>query len=137
MLQEIRNIRASKNDLRRFGVILALALAAVVAIVWWRSDRFWAWLLAVSVILAVTGLLIPAVLRPLHRLWMAMAILLGWLTTRILLTAVFFLILTPIGLLASVAGRDPLRRRGVGDVTTYWIKRPRSAKTLTSYDRQF
>src|SRR3972149_7215658 len=89
----------------------------------WRQHPVLPWLLAgLALTLAAAAVLSPAGLRPVHRVWMRGADLLAWVNTRLVLGLVYFLVMTPIGLLMRLAGRDPLDRR-LGDRPSYWIAR--------------
>lgn len=73
--------------------------------------------------LAVLGLTVPMLLKPVYRVWMALAVVLGFIMTRVILTIVYYLIITPIGLLMRVFGKDPMQRRLDPDAPSYWIKK--------------
>ena len=73
--------------------------------------------------LAALGAAAPRLLSIPYRLWMSLALVLGFTITRLLLTAVFFLLITPVGLLMRLAGRDPMRRKLDPEAPTYWIPR--------------
>jgi len=62
-----------------------------------------------GVLLICAGLLAPTLLRVPNRIWWRFATVLGWINSRILLTVVFFAVLTPFGFLLRLFGRDPLR----------------------------
>ena len=57
------------------------------------------------------GLVAPRILAPAYRVWMKLAEVLAWINTRILLGVVFFGVVTPIGLVMRLLGRDPMRRQ--------------------------
>lgn len=124
---EIRALDTSKRSLRSFGYVVGLVLLGIALFVLWRRD--WA---ATSVVyglgsigglLVVLGLVAPLILRPIYKVWMALALALGYVMTRVLLTTVFFLIMTPIGLLMRLFGKDPMHRRLDPDVASYWIEK--------------
>ena len=66
------------------------------------------------------ALIYPRILAPLYRVWMVFGHALGWLNARLILGIVFFLLVTPIGLVMRLAGKDPLRLRRSG---SYWVVR--------------
>ncbi|WP_367892471.1 SxtJ family membrane protein [Marivirga harenae] len=66
-------------------------------------------LLYISVSIAVLGGLSPKVAQAINWLWMKLAFLLGWVNTRILLSIIFYLFLTPIALVSRLFTKDPLR----------------------------
>ena len=61
--------------------------------------------------LLVAGLVFPGHLSGVHRSWMALASAISKVTAPIMIGAVYFLVLTPAGLLMRVAGRNPIRQR--------------------------
>jgi len=60
----------------------------------------------------VLTMLVPAAFRPMAVVWLALSHALGWVSSKVLLTLVFYAIVTPVGLLRRLAGKDPLRLRG-------------------------
>jgi hypothetical protein len=68
--------------------------------------------------------------------WMIAALPLGWSVSHLVLAAVYFLVLTPIGLVMRAAGRDPLHRRFERQARSYWVKRE-SKIPMSRYFRQF
>ena len=75
-------------------------------------------------------------LRKIYKVWMKFAHALGWVNTRIILTLVYLLIMTPLALIFKVVGKDPMNRK-FGGQDSYWIKRESNAFDRDSYRRQF
>ena len=112
----------SKNagELRKFGLIMAAALAVVAALLLWRHRVAWPYLAGAAGIFAILGLAAPGVLRPIEKAWMTLA---GWMSvvaTTVILTLAFFLIVTPLGLVRRLLRRDPLRLRFDRGLDSYW-----------------
>ena len=97
---------------RSFGLAVGTVCGLLAVHALWRGSSDSSWVLgtlAVSLIgLALTH---PSWLRVPSAFWWRVARALGWLNSRILLSAFFFLVLTPVGLLARGGGWDPLRLR--------------------------
>ena len=91
---------------------------------------------AIAVLLTMIGLFVPVAARGFHRLWMGIAGVLGYVNSRILLTILYYLLLTPYGLISRVFGRDPLDRRGASR-DTYWVKRESTRQTQQQFERLF
>ncbi len=90
---------------------------------WWLyRGRFMAVAAALFVLgatLALLGAIYPRALVVPNRLWMGMAEAMGFVMTRVILGVVFFLFVTPIGLIRRLTGGDPLGRRGQR-TESYW-----------------
>ena len=68
---------------------------------------------------------------------MKFAFVLGWINTRLILGIFFYLILTPVGLIMRLFGRDPLHRKLDRKATTYWEKRGSVEFKRERYERLF
>jgi len=141
ILTEWRALDVSRAALRSFGRTVGLVFLALGAFMLWR--RGWVvtalpgTLLGVGGALVLLGLAVPALLGPLYRVWMLLAFALGFVMTRVLLTLVFFLVVTPIGLLRRALGHDTMRRRRDPSATTYWLPKPPVEDPRKAMERTF
>ena len=123
----------TSKQLRSFGLTVGGIFAVIgfwPIIFHYDGPRWWA--------VVVAGcLLIPAVALPkslfwIHRGWMAVGHVLGWINTRIILGLVFYAIVTPIGLIRRWLGKDPMGQQLRPDLDSYRVTRkPRPASHLT------
>jgi hypothetical protein len=86
--------------------------------------------------LVVIALLLPALARRFHVLWMKLAGVLGYVNSRILLSLVFYLIFVPYSLVMRLVGRDPLNRRKARR-ESHWIPREATRQTKEQFERLF
>ena len=86
--------------------------------------------------LAAAGLLTPALARRFHVFWMAIAVALGYVNSRVLLSILFYLVFAPYGFVSRLVKRDPLRRR-VAASESYWTPRNRTRQTREGFERLF
>jgi hypothetical protein len=132
-----RNSRSNTARLRTFGLTLGAVCTLVSGLAWWRGSGGWPYLLTAALLLAGSAVGAPILLRPVFKSWMLLAAGLNWLMTRLILSLLFYLVVTPIGLLARLAGKHGLERRWrVPELESYWVARngPRGKE---SYDRQY
>ena len=92
------------------------------------------YLIIISVIFLILGLLNSKLLSPLNNLWIKFGEILGKIIAPIVMAAVYFLILTPISLLVRLFGKDLIEMKFNNNVKSYWIKRK---KHLGTMDKQF
>ena len=128
----------SDRDAQARRTVLVVAAAAALLGGWslHRGRLVTAGALAAFSALVLVGFVVPVWARRFHDGWMRVASVLGYVNNRILITAVFFLAIVPLGLLARVLGRNRLGRRGVSDAT-YWVPRPTSRQTREGFERSF
>ena len=125
-----RNVpaRLTRAGARRFGMTMGLAFVALSAIAYWR-DRPTSSGILVSLGLAflAAAILIPDVLPPVHQAWMRGAQALSRITTPIILGVIYFVVITPVGLVLRAVGRDPLPSFRRGD--SVWHSRARAPRS--------
>lgn len=115
------------KELRTFGWIVGGALLALAGLLWWgvptRLGSARDILASIGTALIVLGTVYPTALREFRAGWFAVASALGWLNTRILLTLFYYGVVSPVGLVMRLFGRDPLDRKWSLDQPSYWIRR--------------
>jgi hypothetical protein len=126
-----------KAELRTFGLTVGVAFAVLGGISWWRGHVLpprimW----TAATLLILFGLVAPTLLAPVQKGWMAFATVLGHVNTRIILTVLFYAVLTPVGFVMRLF-RDPLDRTLGDGRTTHWIKRAPEPMDPKRYERQF
>ena len=100
------------NAERSFGVSVGGVLLAVAAFLWWRGRITGAaWSGALGAVLLLLGLIAPKLLKWPSALWWKLAMALGYVNARVILTIAFLLVLTPIACVWRLIGRDPLGKR--------------------------
>jgi len=123
-------------DLRRFGLTTGSAFLVLGAIFIFRHRPVGWPLASIGAFLLLFAVFTPSLLRFIYRPWMRLAGFLGSISSRILLTLLFFLVLTPIGFLQRRFGRQPIDLRFKTNDATYWQKRTASP-ALPDYEKQF
>lgn len=137
ILDQINNIESGKKDLRNFGIIMAVALSLIGSYLFWKESNYYPHIFGIAVAFLLLGLLLPVVLKPVHKVWMTISILLGWVMTRLILSVLFYLLVTPMGLLFRLFGKRFLNTKIDKDAESYWVMREESASKKEDYERQF
>jgi len=133
------NWHPTDRELRQFSGVWFPAFWLIVGLMvgfrtgWWQLV-FPAW--TAAAVLAAIGLLRPQLVRPIFVGWMVAAWPIGWVMSHLLLAGVYYLLITPLGLVMRLAGRDKLEMRRDHQATTYWTPRPPTPK-VSRYFRQF
>ena len=122
------SVKISSN--RSFGLLFFIVFLAISL---WplksQEDlRLWAFILAL--IFFVLGILNSKFLTPLNKLWMKFGIFLGSIISPVVMGVVFFIVVTPVGLIMRFLGKDLLRINKSKFVSTYWISREKQNSTM-------
>ena len=137
MLEEIKNIKSKKSDIRKFGITISIILMIIAGFLFLKEKESYQIFLTVGTILFMLGILVPAILKPIYWIWMIFATILGWIMTRIILSILFYVILTPIGLISRVFGKQFLELKWNKTNITYWNNRKIHLLEKTHYEKQF
>ncbi len=133
---EYQKLDRSPRGLRRFGLTVGLVILALGCFFLWRH-RGAGWpLTSIGTVLVVVAGLAPSSLKWVHGPWMMGSFVLGWMVTRILLTIVFFLVVTPIGLLQRLFGKRIIEVAFLPNAASYWQART-TRPMVEDYEKQF
>jgi Saxitoxin biosynthesis operon protein SxtJ len=122
---------------RRFGLTFAVVLLILTAILTLRGSTAWPVPMALALAFLALAALAPNSLKPLNRLWLWFGLALHKIVSPVVLIALFFVVITPIGILARLYGKDFLRLRFDREATTYWIDRQPPGPRPESMRNQF
>tara|TARA_B110001450_G_C17414901_1_gene397342 strand:- start:18 stop:407 length:390 start_codon:yes stop_codon:yes gene_type:complete len=119
-------MKNKKSSNRSFGVLFSIVF---LLIAFWpvlktnNINDLKVWGLVISAIFLTLGILKSKILTPLNILWMKFGIFLGKIVSPVVLAILFFLVVTPIGLLLKIFKKDILNLEINSKKKTYWIKR--------------
>jgi hypothetical protein len=133
----IKKITATSKELRKFGLMFAALCVLAAAYAIYKGSAIWPWFAGGAAFFLGTGLALRQLLRPIYIGWMTLAFALGWINTRVLLGVFFYVVLTPIGLVLRLTGKDLLNERIDRSAATYWKKRDHAAFNPKQCERQF
>jgi len=115
-----KNIRVSSN--KSFGIVFFIFFIAVSFYPLINYEEIKLWALILSLIFLILGLIDSSILTPLNLLWFKFGIFLGKVISPFIMGLVFFIVVTPIGLLMKLFKKDLLRLKK-SDKQSYWIER--------------
>tara|TARA_B100001029_G_C15048307_1_gene448771 strand:+ start:530 stop:907 length:378 start_codon:yes stop_codon:yes gene_type:complete len=118
---------------RSFGLLFFIVFALIALWPLMSGGQLRIWPVPISMIFLVLGLLNSKLLSPLNSIWVKLGELLGRIIAPIVMAIIYFTILTPIGLLMRIIGKDLLNIK-FSKNKSYWTKRE---KNVGSMKRQF
>jgi hypothetical protein len=133
------NRNPSHRELNLFGFIW-LGFFLLVAVGLWlklHSSVVSIALAAIAVVVPVVGWAVPSFMRVVYVGLSYLAWPIGFVVSHVLLGAVYYLLVTPIGLIMRTVGYDPMHRRFDPEAPSYWVERDGGERDPHSYFRQF
>lgn len=123
----VHEMKISQSIMRQFALVMGIMLGAIVPliIVWlndWELGLPAGLVASLGVVFLFIGILFPMALKKFYIVWMLLALGLGFIVTRIIITVVFYLMITPIGFIRRHLGtKDPIGLKINPDEETYWV----------------
>lgn len=127
----------SEKELRHFGLIVGGVFLVIGVWPWlWEGEAARSWALGIGAILALLGAFVPRVLSQIHKGWMFIGHVMGWINTRIILGFFFYVVLTPMGLVARLMGKDFMHMKPAANTeSSYRVLR--ASRDRTHFRHQF
>lgn len=128
------------KELRKFGLIWFPLFCGVLGTVLWHKTGIAPLAIAIYCLAPpafLLGLLAPRAVKPIFLGLMYLTFPIGWIISHILLAVIYFGVITPIGLILRLSGKDPMRRNVGRNVRTHWIPREDDGSDSSNYFRQF
>lgn len=133
----VREEALSPSSDRSFGLVMAAAFLLIAVVPWLFGHSFHLWAAICSAAFLVPALIAPRLLAPLNRLWLRFGLLLHKIVSPLALGIMFFLVITPMGLLMRAMGKTPLRLRFEPGASSYWIERKPPGPAPDTLNNQF
>ncbi|AXJ00425.1 hypothetical protein CYPRO_1161 [Cyclonatronum proteinivorum] len=138
----LQEIEFSRKKIRDFGLVMLFIPGLLIpAVLSWLAD--WS-ITSAAAIFALTGIFLfvftlvrPMALKGVYKGWMLLALLLALLTTKITISLVYFLVMTPIGLYRRYQNDDPISMKADSQKESYWVDRKEQRPTPESYEKQY
>ena len=136
MIAELNSIKSSRKDLKNFGFTIGFILLIIGVFFFVREKDLFVYFFSIGSILIILGGIAPLILKPFYKIWMIFAVIIGWIMTRIILSVLFFSIITIIGLFTRLIGKDFLNLKSKSN-ESYWNIRNKEHELNQDYEKQF
>jgi len=137
IVEEIKTIKSGKSDLCQFGITMGIVLILFGGLFLWCDKDYYIYLFIIAAAFIILGLAVPFVLKPIHKVWMTISIILGWIMTRVILSILFYLVVTPTSWLARLFGKRFLDLKIDKNARSYWIPKKELKVNKADYEKQF
>lgn len=130
-------INSSRIELKKFGLTIGTVLLIISAAMFYYSSELKFQFGIAGLVLIILGYVFPKILLPFQKVWMGLALVLGFIMSRLILTLLFYLVITPIGLIAKLAKKDFLDLSINKTKESYWNYREKKEYQKLNSERQF
>ena len=133
----MENIKTNKAALRKFGLMMGVFFSIVAAVLFIKHRQSALPGAIVALVFFSIAISTPTLLKYLYIIWMKLAFILSWFNTRLLLCVIFYLVLSPVGLVMRIFRVDLLERRFNPGLDSYWKAREKTTLAKRDYTKQF
>ena len=120
----------SQSSNKSFGLLFFVVFLIIGLWPLKNGDNLNFYLIVISVIFLILGLINSKLLSPLNKLWIKFGEALGGIIAPIVMALIYFVILTPVSLIVRIFGKDLLGLKFLKEKKTYWIKRKKNLGTM-------
>ena len=130
----MKNLKKEKNKSNKsFGIVFFIFFLIIALWPLMNDGEIRIWSIILALLFLILGLINSKILTPLHRLWIKLGYFLGYFVSPIIMGIIFFLIISPVGIIMRLFGKDTLMKK-YSKKSTYWIQRE---KKINSMKKQF
>ena len=115
---------------RNFGFVFFIVFLIISLWPLQHEGQIRIWSIVISLIFLILSLMNSKLLTPLNQLWSRFGLLLGNIVAPIVMGLVFFLVVTPVGIVMRIMGKDLIRKKLNKNNKSYWIKREKPIGTM-------
>ena len=126
----LNNSKIKINSNRSFGIVFFFVFVIVSLWPLINENSLRVWSIFVAIIFLILGLMNSKLLTPLNILWFKFGKLLGFIIAPIVMGIVFFVVITPTGLILKIIGKDLLNNKYNNKIKSYWINRGKLKSTM-------
>ena len=137
IIDDIKAIDTSPKKIRDFGITFFVILGLIGGALIYKGHDLGYLMIGLGVLFLVAGLWVKGSLKALYKIWMGLAVVIGFFMSRIVLSVLFYVVLTPLGLIMRALGKDLLNRRWEQEAKSYWIRKERRPFDKKRYEKLF
>ena len=126
-----------KKQIRRFGLIAFIFFGTLSAVGIWKDKLLPTYLFGFLSVLGLGFIVAPIPLKPVFNAWQQFAHLIGKVITNLILILIYYLVITPSGLIKRLFGGKPLPVKPDKNISSYWVTRPEPAQPSERFLKRY
>ena len=125
------------KQIRIFGLIAFLFFGILCGLGIWKEKFLLTYLFAFLSVLGLGFIAAPGPLRPVYKAWLRLAHFISRVITNVILVLIYYLVITPSGLIKRLFGGKPLPVRPDKNISSYWVKRSEPAQPRDRFFKRY
>ena len=139
IINEIKEALALGNikEYKKFGITMGIFFLLISIFLYWKEYSSLIYFLSIAGVFLAAALIIPKLLKYPYNIWMGFAAIMGYIMSRVILSLLFFLMFTPVGLITRLIRKDLLKEKWDKNAKSYWILKDNDSYTTKSAENQY
>jgi hypothetical protein len=137
MYDDLKNIRKDNKAIRDFGILIGFILLIIAGILFYKERESYELIILLGIAFIGLGLGMPIILKPFYSIWMYFAVVLGWFMTRLILGLLFYIVVSPIGLISRLFGKRFLDLKNSSINSSYWNYKDNQRTSHQGFEKQY
>jgi carbamoyltransferase len=137
LIEDIKKIEATSKNIKKFALALSVVILVFNGFLYAFKGYIYFWMLLLALVLSVSALIKPNILKYIYKAWTTIALIIAWIINTIILSIVFYVVVTPIALIARIAKKEFLEIKIDNKTKSYWHDLKESNKDIAAYKGQF
>ena len=137
MYDDLKKIRKDNKAIRDFGILIGFILLIIAGILFYKERESYELIILLGIAFIGFGLGMPIILKPFYSIWMYFAVVLGWFMTRLILGLLFYIVVSPIGLISRLFGKRFLDLKNSSINSSYWNYKDSSRISHQGFEKQY
>ena len=137
MYDDLKYIRKDNKAIRDFGILIGFILLIIAGILFYKERASYELIIFLGIAFIGLGLGKPIILKPFYSIWMYFAVVLGWFMTRLILGLLFYIVVSPIGLISRLFGKEFLELKNSSLNSSYWNYKNSRRISHQNFEKQF
>jgi hypothetical protein len=137
LIEDIKKIEATSKNIKKFALALSAVILVFNGFLYAFRGYMYFWMLLLAIIFSVSALIKPNILKYIYKAWTTIALIIAWIINTIILSIVFYVVVTPIALIARIAKKEFLEIKIDTKTKSYWHDIEKSNEDIAAYKGQF
>ena len=139
LINEIKEVLSFGNikEYKKFGITMGIVMFLISGFLYWKDYSSLTYFFIAGIVFFIAAFLLPKALKYLYNIWMTFAAIMGYIMSRVILSIIFFILFTPVGLVTRLIGKDLIKEKWDKNADSYWILRDDTKFDPKSAENQY
>ena len=139
IVEELKKIikKNNKKELRKFAFTIGIVMIILAIVLMISQSNLHIYFLSFAILIILMAVIRPNLLKWFYFIWMSLALIIGYIMTRVILTLIYIIMFAPAGIVIRLLRKDPLKEKFIPEAKTYWIPKDKQVFLPENAEKQY